>query len=57
MLETENMADDHATRPITVFYSYSHKDERAREQLESHLGLFNRGRVSGYAWARHSLRI
>ncbi len=28
--------------PVTVFYSYSHADERLREQLEKHLALLRR---------------
>lgn len=33
------------TRPITLFYSYSHKDERLRDQLEKHLSILNRNGV------------
>jgi hypothetical protein len=29
-------------RPVTVFYSYSHKDDKAREKLSSHLALLKR---------------
>lgn len=30
------------TRPITVFYSYSHKDEIFKEELETHLSILKR---------------
>jgi len=30
------------TVPATIFYSYSHKDEKAREKLASHLALLKR---------------
>jgi len=30
------------TEPISIFYSYSHKDERLREKLEEHLALLKR---------------
>jgi hypothetical protein len=34
------MADsDRSTAPISLFYSYSHKDEALREKLETHLSL------------------
>jgi hypothetical protein len=36
-------------RPVTLFYSYSHKDEKLREKLEEHLSLLNRqGLLSGW---------
>ncbi|WP_164001716.1 M4 family metallopeptidase [Pyxidicoccus caerfyrddinensis] len=31
-----------ATRPLTIFYSYSHKDERFRDTLATHLSLLRR---------------
>jgi internalin A len=36
-------------RPVRLFYSYSHKDERLRNELESHLKLLQRlGKID--AW-------
>ena len=29
-------------KPIELFYSYSHKDEKLREKLETHLALLKR---------------
>ena len=35
--------------PIRVFYSYSHKDEKLRDQLQDHLSLLRRqGVISGW---------
>lgn len=34
--------DTLATRPIEVFYSYSHKDEAMRDELETHLSILRR---------------
>lgn len=34
-----------STKPISVFYSYSHKDDKAREKLASHLALLQRSGV------------
>jgi replicative DNA helicase len=34
-----------ATTPVTVFYSYSHKDEAFKEQLDTHLALLRRKRL------------
>ena len=43
-----------ATNPVTIFYSYSHKDEALKEQLDTHLALLRRrGLVS--TW--HDRRI
>jgi hypothetical protein len=39
---------------IRVFYSYSHKDERLREELESHLSLLRR---ENYIEAWHDRKI
>jgi hypothetical protein len=37
-------------KPITIFYSYSHKDETLREQLENHLSLLRRkGFISNWS--------
>jgi hypothetical protein len=37
------------TTPIKLFYSYSHKDERLRDQLETHLAnLKNQGFIDGW---------
>jgi Thermolysin metallopeptidase, alpha-helical domain/Thermolysin metallopeptidase, catalytic domain/TIR domain len=33
---------DNPARPVTVFYSYSHRDDKAREKLASHLALLKR---------------
>ena len=42
------------TEPIEVFFSYSHKDEKLREQLEKHLALLKRaGVITGW----HDRRI
>lgn len=35
------MVNDSA-KPVTIFYSYSHKDDKAREKLASHLALLKR---------------
>ena len=40
--------------PLSLFYSYSHKDERYREILESHLAILKR---QGYISAWHDRRI
>ncbi len=38
-----------AGQPIEVFYSYAHKDEALREELETHLSLLRRqGQISGW---------
>jgi hypothetical protein len=38
-----------AVRPIEVFYSYSHKDEDLRNELEAHLALLRReGSITGW---------
>src|SRR5579871_6055802 len=31
-----------ATRPLNLFYSYSHKDEELRNELENHLSILKR---------------
>jgi hypothetical protein len=31
-----------STTPVTIFYSYSHKDEELKDQLETHLALLSR---------------
>ena len=37
------------SRPIRVFYSYSHKDEKLRDKLETHLSLMKRnGEIAGW---------
>jgi len=36
------MADDALNQPITLFYSYSHKDEQLRKRLENHLIVLRR---------------
>jgi hypothetical protein len=33
------------TKPMTIFYSYSHKDEALRDQLEKHLAILQRQHV------------
>src|SRR5438128_5859961 len=43
------MADEMPNQPITIFYSYSHRDERLRKQLEDHLsGLQRRGLIASW---------
>lgn len=43
-----------AAQPIEVFYAYSHKDERLRDKLETHLSILKRnGVISGW----HDRRI
>ena len=43
------MADPQTTKPIELFYSYSHKDEKLREKLETHLALLKRqGVIAGW---------
>ena len=38
-----------AVRPIEVFYSYSHRDERLRDRLEEHLSILkNNGVITGW---------
>ena len=40
------MADrDEQAKPITLFYSYSHRDEDLRLKLETHLAVLRRGRL------------
>ncbi len=42
-------AGDDAPRPISLFYSYSHKDERYREKLETQLKILQRqGVINGW---------
>src|SRR5579862_3836227 len=36
------MSDQQPIKPIELFYSYSHKDEKLREKLETHLALLKR---------------
>lgn len=55
------MTDDELTRPVKLFYSYSHTDEDLRERLVKHLSLLKRQGViadwsdrkieEGYEWA------
>ena len=33
---------NNTAKPVTIFYSYSHKDDKAREKLASHLALLKR---------------
>src|SRR3954454_3098315 len=45
---------EHPAAPISLFYSYSHKDEALRKKLETHLSLLqNEGVISGW----HDRRI
>jgi hypothetical protein len=47
-------ADQKASQPFRVFYSYSHKDEALRDELEEHLSLLKRqGFIAGW----HDRRI
>lgn len=40
--QTLNQSTNMTSKPIKVFFSYSHKDERFREQLETHLSMLKR---------------
>ena len=45
---------ERSTDPVSLFYSYSHKDERLRDQLETHLSLLQtQGVIRGW----HDRRI
>lgn len=44
----------HSTKPVELFYSYSHKDEELRDQLEEHLAMLKR---EGVIKAWHDRRI
>jgi hypothetical protein len=47
-------ASEHPAAPISLFYSYSHKDEALRKKLETHLSLLqDQGVISGW----HDRRI
>jgi len=35
----------HLPKPVSLFYSYSHKDEALREQLEKHLAILQRHQI------------
>ena len=37
------MADQVQVKPISLFYSYSHRDEDLRHKLETHLSALRRG--------------
>lgn len=38
-----------AGQPLEIFYSYAHKDEEPREELETHLSVLRRqGRIAGW---------
>jgi hypothetical protein len=51
---TRPSTDAPPTRPIEVFYSYSHKDEGLRDELETHLSILRRrGVISNW----HDRRI
>lgn len=43
-----------SARALHVFYSYSHKDEKFREELETHLSLMRR---KGLIWPWHDREI
>ena len=47
-------ADQKASQPLRVFYSYSHKDEALRDELEEHLSLLKR---QGFITGWHDRRI
>ena len=35
--------------PVEIFYSYSHKDEKLRDELEKHLSMLkNEGLIAGW---------
>ncbi|MFL6215109.1 MAG: toll/interleukin-1 receptor domain-containing protein [Blastocatellia bacterium] len=43
------MADEALNQAIEIFYSYSHRDERLRKQLEDHLSVLQRrGLIAGW---------
>lgn len=42
VIERQAPAAEPSSSPVSVFYSYSHKDERYRNKLETHLSLLNR---------------
>ena len=45
---------EYSTEPVSIFYSYSHEDERLRDKLDKHLmGLQNQGIIRGW----HDRRI
>jgi formylglycine-generating enzyme required for sulfatase activity len=48
------MADDDTPEPISVFISYSHKDEALRQKLEAHIKALDR---AGIATAWHDRQI
>jgi hypothetical protein len=39
---SESLSSAPSTRPLNIFYSYSHKDETLRDQLEKHLAILQR---------------
>jgi tetratricopeptide (TPR) repeat protein len=46
-LEGKHMSD--AVKPLEVFYSYAHEDERLRDKLEDHLSILkNNGLITGW---------
>ena len=48
------MSDPLPTKPVKLFYSYSHMDEKLREKLETHLTSLNRqGVIAG--WHYHKI--
>jgi len=44
-LDSSSVIDTPPPSAVEIFYSYSHKDESLRSQLEKHLGLLKRHRV------------
>lgn len=43
------MKNSNLSRPVKIFYSYSHKDENFRADLEKHLSLMKRnGEIAGW---------
>lgn len=45
---------DHINQPVEVFYSYSHKDEEFKDELEKHLKLLQR---QGFVSTWHDRKI
>ena len=46
---TDKATDDRSATAIDIFYSYAHKDEKYREQLEKHLSILKReGVIRGW---------
>jgi WD40 repeat protein len=51
---SDNTTDDKTSKPVKIFYSYSHKDEKLRDKLENHLSILKR---KGVIQSWHDRRI